>query len=750
MIIQHIGDGNLYLRYRDDSNKLIEEYMHYRPYYWSLKKTNNENFINYDGNKVYKKYYVNPNDRFKLKNREKSYELDVALENRFLIDNFNPDVWIDFNYKVMHLDIETLNCLDTDRTPEPITAITFFDSYSNHYYTLSWKDPFYAGLVYSIEKKINNDNWTIIIASSEKEMLDIFKKGFLEINPDIITGWNVFFDIKYIINRHYWLGKNITWISPVNQIVDKIDDHTKDPIYGRIVFDLKYGYEKLHDGDIGFTSLRSVLEDNNAPIRKLEGIDDYDKDFESFLKYNCRDVEGTVWIDQEFDIIQSFLERQKLVGCKFSSTLYNSNVIDCFFLRKAHEKGIVLPTAIKSDVSESYEGATIFKPVTGLHLNVIVLDVASMYPSSMIAGNQSFDTIINNETNILQENLIKLGNDVCFRKDKISFTTSILNSIQEMRDYNKKEMKKYEEGSAEYRKYDNKQRVCKFLKNSLYGYYGFKHSRLYDIRIASSVTWLSRQAIAHIKKTVLKNYSDTKVVYGHTDSVFVESPTTKIAKDVEKTINSSWYIFEKEYNLIPNNYRIEVDKVFTSLLIAGANMYAGRLEGSNKLVVKGFALRRKSAPTIVKNLQKTVLEMILDQKPEQEIFSYIKDLVKKIRTGKCTIDEITIKCKLKQPLTNYKTNPQHVASAKWSNEHLGLNIHNAGDMVKMIAVQKNATAIIRGIPKSGVIAYDEENQLEGFTIDYEEMVTKLIEGKIRLICNAMSWDLEELLKNDGC
>jgi DNA polymerase I len=738
MIIQDIGGNELFIRYRDENNNIIIKREGYKPYYWILNDTGHESFNNYDGSLVYKKYYANSKDRTRLRGLEKSYELDVSLENRYLIDKY-PEI-PEWKPRIMHIDIETLQCLDSKNAPEPITAITIHDSYTNQYHTFSWKR--------NNKLDLSCEGWTVYITNTEKGMLNKFREVFLNIDPDIITGWNIInFDIPYIINRHHRLDKGITWISPINEIDIEFNEHTKDPIKGRIVFDLKFGYEKLHDGDIGFTALKSVLEDNDAPIRKLEGMDDYENDFENFLKYNLRDVEGTVWIDNRFDIIQAFLERQRLVGCKFSDTYYNKDVIDCSFLRFANKRGIVLPTAIKAK-DETYEGATIYKPVTGFHKNVVVLDVKSMYPSSMEAANMSFETILDDETKISPEYLIKLGNGVCFRKDFESFTTDLLHDIQDYREYNKSMMKKYEEDSPEYKKYDSIQRVAKFLKNSLYGVFGFRSFRLYNINIARSITWLSRQAIAHIRETVETSYPDCKVIYGHTDSVFVETPNTNIAKEIEDTINNSWGKFEERYNLIPGKYEIEIDKIFSSLLVAGANMYAGRLVGKDKLVVKGFAVKKKSTPPIVKNLQGNVINMVLDEEDPEKIFAFIKEIVETIRYGNCTIDDIAVKMKLKRKLESYAGNSIHVTSAKWANENLGANLNNIGDVVKLVCVVKDEVAKKYNVNSNKVIAFENEESIKEFTIDYEETINRLIPGKLNLIFKAMRWDLSELLREN--
>jgi len=759
MIIEDIGYNKLYLRYRDNENKLVEREEEYKPYYWSHDVTQYESKKNYDGFTVYKNFINYSSDRYNLKHLGLTYELDVSLENRYLIDNYNE--LFDWNCRIAHLDIETDQSLDTLRTPKPITAITIHDNYENMYYTFTWKDRFIFDIeewdltirdipderYFTIKPKNPKDtkNWVIYYCKSEKCMLNRFREVFTRLNPDMLTGWNILhYDIPYIINRHHRLHLPVNWLSPVDKVDSKFDEYTNNPIKGRIVFDLKMGYEKLHDGDIGFTNLRSVLEDNNAPIQKLEGMDSWKDDFIYFLRYNLRDVEGTVWIDKTFDIIQSFFERQKLVGGKFTDTYYNKDVIDVAMLRHAKKMNIVLPTARKLEIIETYDGATIYKPVIGVHFYVVVYDVKSMYPSSMESANMSFETIVKTDVDLPQSHLVKLGNGVTFRRDHEGFIIGLLHEIQDYRELNKKLMKQSPEDSPEYKKYDNKQRVAKFLKNSMYGVFGFRSFRLYNLDIARSITWLSRKAIAHIRDTVELNYPETKVLYGHTDSVFVKVPSTSMSNEIEHVINSSWNIFEEEYNLVSGKYEIEVDKIFSSLLIVGANMYAGRLE-NGRFVVKGFAYKKRNATPIVKDLQSTVINMILDKEDPEEVFSYVSGIVERIRSGNCTIEEITINMKIKKPLTSYLTKSIHVASAIWANKELNCNFQNIGDVVKMVYVRRNEYARSHNVNKNQAIAFEKEDQIKDFTIDYEETIRHLIPGKLNLIFRAMNWDLNRLI-----
>ena len=740
MIVDNLGTEkpSIYYRYRI-GRELIEKREVFFPYFYSDEITNKGTATTIHGTNVYKKFYSKPNLRYYFaKSLHNSYEVDISLENLFLKDNFIT--LPEYESRICHIDIETDFGLDALKADKDITAITYWDSYTNKYSTYSWKEN-------------KPDSWTdedceVNIFSSEKEMMKAFLKDFKTMDPDIITGWNVIgYDIKYIINRMYRLGLNAAELSPVRQVESKIDYKTKTPIKGRICFDLMTGYKKLHDGDIGSQALRAVLDDNNAPIRKLYGMDDYKTNFENFLQYSKRDVEGTVWIDQEFSIIDTFLDRQRLAGCTFTDTYYNKDMVDMAHLRKAKEMGFVLPTG-HYHKKIPYEGALIIEPKVGFYKNVIILDYKSLYPASMSAANMSFETKRNDGD-------IKLGNGVSFVSSPPGLTTSLLSDIQDKREYYKKERNKYPEKSTEWNKYDNQQRTTKFLKNSFYGWMGYAGSRIYDIDIASSITWLSREALKHSIEHVKTNYPSFEIIYGHTDSVFIHVPwddidydkLLEIAKDIEESINESMYELDEKYNLIPGKFKIELEKCMESFLLVGNNRYAGMYPMDDKkgYKIQGFESKKKLTTTIMKTLQEDTIHNILHEEDKEVIFSDVKNIVQGLRNNKFSIEDICIKKKIKKPLKKYKVQSDHIKAAIWANENLETNLNSEGDVVNMVIVMMDEYAEQLNVKNDCVVGFETIEQIKNLTIDVDEMIDKLIPGKLENIFSSMGWNLNTLL-----
>ena len=182
MIIDNLGTEkpSIYYRYRE-GRELIEKRETFFPYFYSNEVTNKGTAKTIHGTTVFKRYYNKPNLRYYFtKSLTDSYEVDVSLENRFLIDNF--ETLPEYESRVMHIDIETDMGLDSLKADKAITAITIWDSYTEEYVTYSWKDK---------SNSWKGDNCFIHVFLSEKEMLRSFINDFKIIDPDIITGWNV-------------------------------------------------------------------------------------------------------------------------------------------------------------------------------------------------------------------------------------------------------------------------------------------------------------------------------------------------------------------------------------------------------------------------------------------------------------------------------------------------------------------------------------------------------------------------------
>ena len=161
----------------------------YKPY--AYRKSSYGKYVALDGKRVEKV--------FDFEKGEKGlYESDVNPETRTLIDMYKDSDESSIGHRILTIDIE-VDIADGFPTPETaeheITSMAIYDHAGDERYVWVLDK---EGVVESTIK----DNVKIISCHDEYTLLEKFLHTYYEIQPTIITGWNIdFFDIPYLYNR---------------------------------------------------------------------------------------------------------------------------------------------------------------------------------------------------------------------------------------------------------------------------------------------------------------------------------------------------------------------------------------------------------------------------------------------------------------------------------------------------------------------------------------------------------------------
>jgi DNA polymerase delta subunit 1 len=381
---------------------------------------------------------------------------------------------------------------------------------------------------------------------TEREMLERLGEYLVKLDPDILTGWNIFgFDLEYLYNRsvviaagskaHHWgrlRGRS-------NELVMKrlasnaLGDNTLKmvPMLGRYVFDMFQDVKREHK--LESYSLNNVskvfLNDEkiDMPVKEMfrrfrsgEGLDEV-------AEYCIKDTELPHRIATKLCLIQNLIEMAKATWVPLSYLSERGQQIKVFsqVCRKARELGFMVPTLYSKTTGdeEKYQGATVLDAQTGAYYGpVTALDFASLYPSIMRAHNLCYSTLVidpkfGNIPGIVYEQY----GPYKFAQGVSSLLPAILNELAAFRKKAKKLMAAAE-GTPMEAVYNGQQLAYKISMNSIYGFTGATKGMLPCVAIASTVTMRGRQMIEETKNYVEEHFPGAKVRYG--DSVMPGTP----------------------------------------------------------------------------------------------------------------------------------------------------------------------------------------------------------------------------------
>ena len=148
-----------------------------------------------------------------------------------------------------------------------------------------------------------------------------------------------------------------------------------------------------------------------------------------------------------------------------------------------------------------------------------------------------------------------------------------------------------------------------------------------------------------------------KVVYGHTDSIYVQIDSVKKAQTAIKKIEES--VREHFPNIMGlDNHPVvlEFEKYFSALGVGlTKNRNAGLVSWEDgdwldepKFTMTGFTAKRVSETILAKEVQTTVLKMWVENKTQAEINKYLHDTYDSVIKGEIKIDTIIKRSRLRK------------------------------------------------------------------------------------------------------
>ncbi len=733
MILVENIKSRIYVFGREGKIPYIKQY-DFKPYFYIPDK--NGDYVSLTGKRL-RKIVANTPDDVKVlrRNFPEHYEADVLFVNRFIIDNFYKSEILREEIRKFYFDIEVDDSVGYDAVfsyRQPIISITIYDNFTKKYYTIHTRNL----------DNSKTENHIIIGLSSEEALLKFFVKLLNRLDPDILIGWNVWFDISYILERMIKYNLNINNLSRINRTI-YIPENKVAKIYGRIVFDLMEGYRHISLNQLPSYSLEFVSQyEIGEGKEKFHGTVN-NLSVDKLISYNKRDVELLKLLDEGLHIIDLFDTVRRIAKVNFNDVFSAKRVIDSFCLSYAKKLGIVLPSQLENAEKPVFEGAYVKQPPSGLHDWVIGLDFKSLYPSIIRQFNMSYETYLTSP----EEGCINIDNKYYFKPNPVGFIPRIVDYFINERKKFKILMKK-SKSEMEYKSYYLSQWALKILANATYGVITTPFFRLFNPKIGEAITYMGRRFIKFAdSKWKEKGY---EVVIIDTDSTYVKvkaeslEDAVKQGEELYNFINSLWDGFLDQFNAAPNKYmEMEFEKVYNPLLTIGVKKrYAGlivwkdgKVSDKPEMDVKGLQIIRSDFPIKAQKFLRDVVYSILKGDTRKDITDMIKKFKKEFKQA--PVEEIGFPTSLK-PEYIYKNKPIQLRAMLNSQKYL--NIPYKEGKIRYYFVKKTP----KDIPFDNVWVFEDKIP-EGFELDWDRFFERIIKNPLEPIFKALNWKLHTTL-----
>lgn len=295
--------------------------------------------------------------------------------------------------------------------------------------------------------------FTYVYFETEIELLRTFFKDYFY-PMTCVTGWNFFgYDYPYLFNRAENLGIDISYISPTGTWYKHKPQHSKDDIRLNLPkHKLLYDYMEIYakwDRAVAIKEsnrldwVAETVLGTKKVVHQLGFKEMWEQETAQYVFYNAIDSILVREIDNKIKTSAAFLGLANLMhtdALTAFSPVRSLEIVQCEYLYKEHR---VMPnmgnTVNKED--EGYEGAYVYQPVPGIYRNVISLDFASLYPSTIRQFNISPETFIEkNKAKQRNDDEIKCTSGAIYKRNIEGFIPRICTDFYNQRKLFKKEM----------------------------------------------------------------------------------------------------------------------------------------------------------------------------------------------------------------------------------------------------------------------------------------------------------------------
>lgn len=619
-------DGKIYVWERTDpKTRILKKYA--TPLYFYVEDPKGT-FLSLYGDKCSKLEFTKPEEYHYAKqqfqrSKLKTFESDVSFEYKLLSEKYYDKPLPTLN--VTFLDIEVdynkeFGFAGTKNPYAPINAIAIYHQWEKR------------TVVYSVPPKswgTDPKKWNEMLDKSLLELSeihfckdehDLLLRMLVEFEEsDALVGWNSnFFDIPYIgLRIEKVLGKSF-----LNKL--SFDDAPKPKyreveIYGNLQNALDLGGRL----NIDYIDLFKKFEASGRPSYKLEAIsnellpdlpkltyegslaDQYNKNYNFFLRYNIRDTECLRGFEEKLGYVALANQMYHSSTGLYKNILGVIKTAEYSIMNYCHKTlNVVCNDSKDVDMlmNDHADGALVLSPKIGFHKWIGSIDINSLYPSAIRSLNISPETIIGQFVNeeqdykdiaigssetshtlLLEDNdrLTKTAKEwrtylksrkwaisgfgTVFDQNKLGVIPAILAEWYSLRkEYQATQKKAEKDGNKDLSEYYDRLQYCYKIKlNSLYGALLNAHFKFHDKRMGESTTGTGRAILtfqcSKVNELLTGKFDlmGDAIAYGDTDSTYFltnmknKDDAIEVADGIAELVNDAYPEFMR-HNFLCN------------------------------------------------------------------------------------------------------------------------------------------------------------------------------------------------------
>ncbi len=493
---------------------------------------------------------------------------------------------------------------------------------------------------------------------NDKPVIQNFIAYLCEFDPDIIASYGAnTVDWTYLKGRSHKLKLKLDFDRAHLEPHTSIYGHVSTT--GTVNIDLADFMDVFPEVKVktlwNFADHLGVLKDRESVVEDVEFADYWDnkqkrEQLKRFGLDSACKVEGTVTILLDFAMQLASLTSLPLDHVMTAAVGFR---VEWFLIKVAQKIGELVPKHIEQPY-QPYAGGLVLSPKPGLHENIAVLDFKSMYPNIMITYNLSPDTYIApGEPEPSSGVYIAPEVEHKFRKEPPGFYKEALTYLINTRGNIRQKMKPLNPKTVEYQVLDARQKAVKIITNAAYGYAGWVGARWYTKPVAEAASAWGRHIILTASQMAEK--TGITVVYGDTDSLFLNYEKTKVQKLEEE--------IKRDLKL-----DVEVGEVYKRIFFTEAKKRYAGLRQDGSLDIVGLEVIRGDWAEVAKKVQEHVLEIILNELSPKRATDYVRSEIADLKNRKVPLHDLIIWKTLTKPPEDYAIKAPHVEAAKMLKE----------------------------------------------------------------------------------